>query len=167
MPGEENYDKLTIVEAALATSAASTFFPPLEANGKRYVDGALGDNNPTPLVYQLAQDIWARDDGRLDDYLSCMISIGTGKPSFSRVESSAWAFLLTTLRNIVTQTEETEQRFAKANRRLFHKPEEQVYFRSVLHGSGKEGVHSMADKTPLGAGWAWRVSGYKSTRRLT
>lgn len=129
MLGEENYDKLTIVEAALATSAASTFFPPLEANGKCYVDGALGDNNPTPLVYQLAQDIWARDDGRLDDHLKCMISIGTGRPSFNSIKSSAWAFLSTTLKEIVVQTEETEQKFAKANRHLFHKPEEQLYFR--------------------------------------
>ncbi|GAW26599.1 putative patatin-like phospholipase [Rosellinia necatrix] len=148
LSGEENYDKLTIVEAALATSAASTFFPPLEANGKLYVDGALGDNNPTPLVYQLAQDTWARDDGRLDSYLNCFISIGTGRPGFSGIESSALAFLSKTLKEIATQTEETEQKFAKTNRCLLNKPEEQVYFRfnvdSGLDSIGLE-EHDKAD----------------------
>lgn len=129
MPGEENYDRLTIVEAALATSAASTIFPALETNGKRYVDGALGDNNPTPLVYQTAQDIWAGDDGRLDDRLNCIVSIGTGKPKFGTIEASAWSFLSGTLRKIATETEDTEQKFAKAHRHLLYKPEEQRYFR--------------------------------------
>lgn len=128
-PGETNDDKLTIVEAALATSAASTFFPPLEARGKRYVDGALGTNNPTPLVWQLAQDIWANHDGQILDKVNCFISIGTGKPSFTGIKGSAWGFLTETMKDLVAQTEETETNFAKDHRFLIPLEGEQKYYR--------------------------------------
>jgi predicted acylesterase/phospholipase RssA len=129
--GDTNDDKLTIVEAALATSAASTFFPPLEAQGKSYVDGALGTNNPTPLVWQVAQDIWANHDGQILDQVNCFISLGTGKPSFTGIKKSAWSFLTETMEQLVTQTEETETNFAKDHRFLIPLQGEQKYYRCV------------------------------------
>lgn len=137
--GDTNDDKITIVEAALATSAASSFFPPLSALGKKYVDGALGSNNPTPLVWQAAQDIWANHDGQVLDKINCFISVGTGKPSFQAIHESAWGFLTKTLKSLVTQTEETEQNFAKDHRVLLPLEGEQKYYRFNVE-SGLEGV---------------------------
>ncbi|CAM1509520.1 Fc.00g032590.m01.CDS01 [Cosmosporella sp. VM-42] len=138
-PGETNDDKLTIVEAALATSAASTFFPPVEVRGKRYVDGALGTSNPTPLVWQAAQDIWANYDGQILEKVKCFISIGTGKPGFKGIKESAWGFVTGTLKSMVTQTEETETNFAKDHRFLIPFEGEQKYYRFNVE-SGLENV---------------------------
>jgi len=137
--GDTNDDKLTIVEAALATSAASTFFPPLETQGKSYVDGALGSNNPTPQVWQIAQDIWANHDGQILDQVNCFISLGTGKPSFTGIKKSAWGFLTETMEQLVTQTEETETNFAKDHRFLIPFEGEQKYYRFNVQ-SGLENV---------------------------
>ena len=40
----------TILEAALATSAAPTYFSDITIQGSRFVDGALGANNPTAVL---------------------------------------------------------------------------------------------------------------------
>lgn len=134
-PGTTNDDRLTIVEAALATSAASTVFPPLEANGKKYVDGGLGTNNPTPQVWQCAQDIWANADGQILDKLNCFISIGTGKATFSGINTSVYGFLTETLIALVTQTEDTEDNFAKDHRFLIPFEGERKYYRFVCIAS--------------------------------
>ena len=48
----------TICEAALATSAATTFFDPVKIGARKYVDGALGANNPVDEVEGEASNIW-------------------------------------------------------------------------------------------------------------
>lgn len=131
-PGRTNDDKLTIIEAALATSAASAVFPPLKVHGKSYVDGGLGTNNPTPQVWQRAQDIWANTDGQILDKLNCFISIGTGKAAFSGISKSTYGFLAKTLTALVTETEDTESNFAEANRILIPYEGERKYYRSVV-----------------------------------
>ena len=45
----------TICEAALATSAATSFFEPVHIGARKYVDGALGANNPVDEVEGEAQ----------------------------------------------------------------------------------------------------------------
>ncbi len=66
----------TIVEVARATSAAPTFFEPAEItiNGtkERFVDGALGFNNPAWELYAEAKTVFP---GRNID---CLVSLGTG-----------------------------------------------------------------------------------------
>ena len=65
-------DQCNIWEAARATSAAPTYFLPIEINGKTYVDGALGCNNPTEELILEARAIWPERP------ISCLLSIGTG-----------------------------------------------------------------------------------------
>jgi hypothetical protein len=62
-----------IWEAARATSAAPTFFEPIEINGIKYGDGALGYNNPTHLAITEARDLWPKRP------FGCVISLGTGE----------------------------------------------------------------------------------------
>lgn len=63
----------TVWEAARATSAAPTYFPPIEINNNRYYDGGLHVNNPINEVLEEAHDefpgvpIWN------------ILSIGTGR----------------------------------------------------------------------------------------
>lgn len=62
-----------IWEAARATSAAPTCFEPIEVNGIKYGDGALGYNNPTRLAINEAHDLWPERP------IGCLVSLGTGE----------------------------------------------------------------------------------------
>ena len=104
---ESNEDAATIVEAALATSAATTFFQPVTIGVRRYVDGALGSNNPVRSVWNEAQNIWCPEDGQLEPKVRCLISIGTGNPGSASVQEGAKDFLTKTLKDIATETERT------------------------------------------------------------
>lgn len=104
---ESNEDAATIVEAALATSAATTFFEPVTIGVRRYVDAALGSNNPVRSVWNEAQNIWCPDDGQLEPRVKCLISIGTGNPGSASVKEGVKDFLTKTLKDIATETEHT------------------------------------------------------------
>lgn len=78
-PRQGRFIDCMIWEAARATSAAPTFFKPIEIdNGhgvrSRYTDGCIGTNNPTDVVLREASEIFP------DRKIACIISIGTGKP---------------------------------------------------------------------------------------
>jgi len=66
-------------EAARATSAAPTFFRPINIKppnpGIDWVDGGLGYNNPAQLAHDEAERIWP------DSTSCCLVSLGTGHPS--------------------------------------------------------------------------------------
>ena len=126
--GTRNYEQMTVVEAAMVTSAASTFFPPVEVDGQKYVDGALGSNNPVEIVWSEAQDIWAKE-GNFREHLQCVVSVGTGVPKFTGISDSAKKFFTETLVDIVTQTGETARRFEKGNRDLLTRHGARRYFR--------------------------------------
>lgn len=51
---------VTILEAALATSAATGFFDPVRIGARQYVDGALGANKPVEQVEREATIFGAR-----------------------------------------------------------------------------------------------------------
>ncbi len=98
------YDICQIWEAARATSAASTFFRPIEIGNQQYVDGAIkGRNNPIISANLESRDIWP-DEDRL------LISIGTGiapnKPFTGNLVT-----LANRLKEIVTDTEQTNEDF--------------------------------------------------------
>lgn len=114
---ESNDDSATIVEAALATSAATTFFEPVTIGGRRYVDGALGRNNPIRSVWSEAQNIWCPEDGRLEPMVKCIVSIGTGNPGLISVGEGVKGFLKT-LKEIATETEVTTAQSLSQHRGL-------------------------------------------------
>ena len=79
---EDLLNTVKIWEAALATSAASTFFDAitLGPDNEKFVDGATGANNPINQVCAEAGDVWKSDEP-LENSLQVLVSIGTGVPS--------------------------------------------------------------------------------------
>jgi len=61
-----------IWQVARATSAAPTYFLPIDINGIRYGDGRIGWDNPTMEAINEANYVWP---GRP---IACVVSIGTG-----------------------------------------------------------------------------------------
>ena len=63
---EFNDDDATIVEAALATSVATTFFEPVTIDVRKNLDGALGANIPVDYVWNEARSIWCPDHRQIE-----------------------------------------------------------------------------------------------------
>ena len=77
-----------IWEAARATSAAPTFFKPIEIGmpflEERFIDGGLRCNNPVAEVIAEAHTLWP------DRKVACLISLGTGQASTISIPSSTF-----------------------------------------------------------------------------
>jgi predicted acylesterase/phospholipase RssA len=101
----------TICDAALATSAATGFFDPVSIGARRFVDGAIGANNPVDEVEEEASNIWCSESRALQSLVKCFISIGTGHPGKKAIEDNMLSFLSKTLVGIATETENTERKF--------------------------------------------------------
>ncbi|KAK6956257.1 hypothetical protein Daesc_001531 [Daldinia eschscholtzii] len=125
LPGKPDI-RATISEAALATSAATTLFDPVEIGARKFADGALGANNPAEEVEGEASDIWCPDTADLKPLVKCFISIGTGNPGKKPVNLKMFRFLSRTLVEIATETDNTEKRFIAKWRQHF---DEKRYFR--------------------------------------
>ena len=67
-------DDCPIWQACRATSAAPTFFPPMEIGNPpvAYVDGGMGYNNPIRALIEETSHMWP------SDRIGCIVSIGTG-----------------------------------------------------------------------------------------
>ncbi|THV93791.1 hypothetical protein D6D27_04172 [Aureobasidium pullulans] len=125
LPDEENVPA-SICQAALATSAATTFFPPVSIDGRSFADGAFGANNPVDEVEGEASNIWSPAKRELQTLVKCFISIGTGVPKMQGFEDGVPGFLSKTVPGIALETEATERKFiARWARHL----DEKRYFR--------------------------------------
>ncbi|KAH7344369.1 phospholipase [Pyrenochaeta sp. MPI-SDFR-AT-0127] len=101
----------TIIEAALATSAAQTYFSEIKIGASFFVDGAIGANNPTADVEAEARDLWCEETGNLQPLVKCFVSIGTGHPGVGKGADKRVAHLLKILKQQATQTESMNQEF--------------------------------------------------------
>lgn len=110
LPDEENVPA-SICQAALATSAATTFFPPVSIDGRSFADGAFGANNPVDEVEGEASNIWSPAKRELQTLVKCFISIGTGAPKMQGFEDGVPGFLSKTVPDIALETEATERKF--------------------------------------------------------
>jgi hypothetical protein len=70
---DHDASECTIWEAGRATSAAPTFFKPIEIGRGVFVDGGLAHNNPGELALAEAQKMWKTTK------LFCLVSVGTGR----------------------------------------------------------------------------------------
>ncbi|KAK4888939.1 hypothetical protein LTR27_012219 [Elasticomyces elasticus] len=109
---ERAFNNITpsIVEAALATSAATSYFETATIGNRKFVDGGLAVNNPAEEVEWEAQDIWCTDSGDIKKLVSCFVSIGTGVPSTKSIEDSLRLFATDTMPSLISETERTEKR---------------------------------------------------------
>jgi hypothetical protein len=128
--------RATICEAALATSAATTFFEPVKIRNRTFVDGGLRVNNPVYQVEGEASSIWRHDDGEIKPLVKCFISIGTGTPDLKAIETNGMKFLTKTLADIVTDTEATATAFIGGWNKQFL---EKRYFRFNV----EQGLHDI------------------------
>jgi hypothetical protein len=125
LPHEPNI-RATICQAALTTSAATTFFEPVSIGDRSFADGGLGANNPVDEVEGEASNIWCSETGDLKPLVKCFISIGTGNLGKKPFENSIVKFLRQTVVQIATETENTKRRFIARWARHFDKKR---YFR--------------------------------------
>jgi len=114
---DESVDTLSesecsIWQAARATSAAATFFDPIQIGSQTFVDGATGMNNPIEQVFDEATSIWpdAIQKGRIQ----CLVSIGTGIPDLRHFGDNLKE-IVKRWKSISTETEATEKRFYKVH----------------------------------------------------
>lgn len=111
--GDRLFNTATIWQAARATSAATTFFKPIEIDHELFLDGATGANNPIEELWTEARDVWSNDeDWRLEDNIDCLISLGTGMPSMTPFDDSAFS-IHRTLAEIATECEKTTEDFRR------------------------------------------------------
>lgn len=118
--------RATICQAALATSAATTFFDSVSIGDRSFADGGFGANNPVNEVEREASDIWCPDTGDLKPLVKTFISIGTGNPGIKAFKDDLLGFLSKTMVEIATETESTEAEFIARFRGLY---DEKRYFR--------------------------------------
>lgn len=74
LPTSELQDGASIVTAALATSAAPTYFHPTVHAGRAYIDGGVGFNNPAELALKQLTTLYGPTA-----YSNTLISLGTGR----------------------------------------------------------------------------------------
>ncbi len=145
-------DDCKIWEAGRATSAASSFFDPIEIGQfqKTFVDGGTGCNNPVEKVYEEALEIWGL---AARERIQCLVSVGTGQPMEKGFGSGVKEIASTIIR-IATETEQTAIRFATLVAPVLgpsprnHK----VYYRfNVVKGLEEVGLERYEDKAKIAA----------------
>jgi hypothetical protein len=107
----------TILEAALATTAAPTYFSEVKIRGTSFVDGAIGANNPAGQVESEARELWCEDGEFLQPLVKCFISIGTGHKGSTSVSDKGLKHLIKALESQALQTDITHQDFLEKWRR--------------------------------------------------
>lgn len=144
-----------VCDAARATSAAPTFFPVVQIDGRCFVDGGMEYNNPSSAIeYHYAQEVRVQNSksrgapahhGDLKFNLARYVNIGTGTktddvperhrdafaklmPSFIRMG----VFLKETLTQVATNSEHTAQ-IMKSYERVSHK---EIVFERFSAGHG-------------------------------
>lgn len=107
--GSDLLDVTTIWQAARATSAATTFFDPIEFGDERFVDGATGANNPLPQIWTEATDKWREGpQWQLHQNIHCIVSVGTGIPSLTPFKDDLIG-MGETLLKLATETQKTAE----------------------------------------------------------
>ncbi|KAI5114757.1 hypothetical protein M0805_002263, partial [Coniferiporia weirii] len=74
LPSFEQRDDASIVTAALATSAAPTYFHPTPHGGHTYIDGGVGYNNPAELALKQLAALYGPAA-----HAHTLVSLGTGR----------------------------------------------------------------------------------------
>ena len=145
--GTHLFDSTKIWQACRATSAATTFFDPIDVGPfkEKFVDGALGANNPINILWNQAQDVWG---DQLWGRLRCLVSIGTGLPTLTPVRDDLLG-IWSTLRKLATETEKTAEQFRRDKSIL---DDEGRYVRfNVDHGLEHIGLEESAKKSEIAA----------------
>lgn len=83
----------------------------MQIGARRFVDGALGANNPVKQVESEAGAVWRDETRDLNPLVKCFVSIGTGNPGKLPIQDRIDKFIAETLVKIATETETTATEF--------------------------------------------------------
>jgi hypothetical protein len=120
--------RCTIWEAARATSAAPTFFDPIQlTNGAIFRDGALRDNNP---IFQLINEFSEEFPGR---EVATVLSLGTGVLSDIKLGNGLIS-VANACSKIATDTEEKAEAFTETYCRTGGRFRDQYFRFNVTQG---------------------------------
>ncbi|KAI6308490.1 hypothetical protein MCOR29_008222 [Pyricularia oryzae] len=155
----------TIWEAALATSAASGFFDPVNIGARKFIDGALGANNPVEQVEREAMNVWCDEKGELKPLVQCFVSIGTGNLGKKPIDDRFDRFVLGTLIGIATETEKTAESFGLRWRQ--HYDEKRLFRFNVAQGLQDVGLeeHEKRDVIETATSQYLEEQAQRSSRR--
>jgi predicted acylesterase/phospholipase RssA len=130
-------------EAARATSAATTFFDPVEIGDHKelFADGALHYNNPMEMILQEAKELWPNDE-------LLLLSIGTGTAPGQSINEGLLS-VVEQLKRIATETEQTAQRFLRVHSDLVSA--NQLFRFNVYHGLGTIGLDESKELAQIAA----------------
>ena len=77
------FDQVTVCEAALASTAALSFFKPMQISHsgitRTFLDGGFYQNNPVWILWREAEEVFRLNNADLSRNIRCILSIGTGK----------------------------------------------------------------------------------------
>jgi hypothetical protein len=124
-------EECKIWQACRATSAATTFFDPIEIGKYKqgFTDGATLCNNPVRKVLSETKNIWPGRE-------TLILSIGTGEAPGQRLEGNV-AHIIKGLVKITTETEQTANDFYNEYRELV---DASRYFRFNARGISHIGL---------------------------
>lgn len=125
----------TIVQAALATSAATGYFDAVNINGERFADGALLANNPAAEAFEELKSIHRLNNNEIEDRICCFVSIGTGHPGLNPISDKFWEMIHKQVISILTETQRTANRFQETHKSLFKTG--RAFRFNVMHGMEK------------------------------
>lgn len=136
-----DYTEATIWQAARATSAAPTFFKPLMMGPpgmeEKFVDGAVGYNNPTRELLNEAARIFAPEHP-----VACIISVGTGLKHLTKKKVPGFLqsnIPVDAIKAMITMATDCEQTAESMRQHFAYIPD--LYFRfNVIHGIGTIGL---------------------------
>jgi len=135
-------NRIKITEAVRATSAASSFFDPVEIDGETFVDGATGANNPVRVLWQEAQEIWGLTGSELAEHVGCLVSIGTGITSESAFGKDVFKIAKALMR-IVLDTETEAEAFKRDHAELYRN--KNAYRLNVTRGLETVGLEDVLE----------------------
>lgn len=116
-------DQVTLCEAALASTAALSFFDPMLIThagiSHQFFDGGFVANNPINVLWNEAQTqfLSGGPPAHLSDRIRIMLSIGTGKMGPAAISSRATK-ILSVLERFALQTDNTARTFHETNMSL-------------------------------------------------
>lgn len=147
-----DFSKITIKEAARATSAAPTYLKQATIQGLNFWDGGLLNNNPIDQAWDNRYDLV--DEEERSPRIKCIVSLGTTHPEYKKASNKNFiAKFFNTLSKTVafaTNTEakhrDFERNMQQYNRRrqARGKPERQTLYYRFNASTGAQSV-SLAD----------------------